>query len=91
MLHDSHVINFPCREDEQALSPAFEFISETVAEGRVTTNSAVVVKLLEWVARKPSQTPQDLDQQEGKFLALLQHLDYQQDSVSAKGQPRILA
>ena len=63
-----------------------EFISETVAEGRVTTDPQVVVRLLEWVARTAWRTAAERDMLEAKFLALLNHLDYQQDSLPAKGQ-----
>ena len=74
------------RSTEESLSPAMEFVSETVAEGRVTTDPRVVVRLLDWVAGTTWQTAADRDALETKFLALLHHLDYQQDSLPAKGR-----
>jgi len=62
-----------------------EFISETVAEGRVTTDPRVVVRLLEWVASSAVRTVSERDVLEAKFLALLHHLDFQQDGRSTTG------
>ena len=63
-----------------------EFISETVAEGRVTTDPQVVVRLLDWVAGTAWHTTAERDALEARFLALLHHLDYKQDSLPAEGQ-----
>ena len=64
-----------------------EFISETVAEGRVTAAATVIMKLLQWLALGPWRggKPPPLDQRERQFMALLQHLELRRPNARSAG------
>ena len=74
--------------DVSSMDHALEFISETVAEGRVTAASTVIMKLLQWLALGPWRggKPPPQDQRERQFMALLQHLELRRPNARSAGE-----
>ena len=73
--------------DVLSMDHTLEFISETVAEGRVTAAATVIMKLLQWLALGPWRggKPPPLDQRERQFMALLQHLELRRPNARSAG------
>lgn len=78
-------------DDSLAEENVLQFILERVVEGRVTTKASVILQLLSWVSSSSEVKTREkkASEQEGKFLALLQHLPLGKTAADSRGSSTI--